>query len=209
MTLAEPQALYERALAGGPMRMRLDGGPALPFDVAPWLGPATAADEAVLEHAVAPVLDIGCGPGRHVGALARRGVDALGLDASPDAVGLARARHGATAVAGSVFDHVPGAGSWATALLLDGNIGIEGCPMRLLRRVLELLAPGGRVLVETSGPGRGTRVVQVRLEDDDDHSPAFPWALVGHDGLPAIARAVGLRRRRAWTHSGRWFAELA
>lgn len=209
MTLAEPQALYERALAGGPMRIRLDGGPALPFDVERWLGPPTAADEAVLDHAVGPVLDVGCGPGRHVGALARRGVEVLGLDASPDAVRLARDRHGATALAGSVFDEVPGAGRWATALLLDGNIGIEGCPLRLLRRVVELLAADGRVLVETGPPGRRTRVVQVRLEDDDDHSQTFPWALVSHDGLPPIARAVGLRPRRSWTYSARWFTELA
>jgi SAM-dependent methyltransferase len=208
MTVAEPQALYGRALAGGRTRIRLDGGPSLPFDVGPWLGPVTAADEALLDRAVGPVLDVGCGPGRHVGALLRRGVQALGIDASPDAVRLARARHGAPALLGSIFDHVPGAGRWATALLLDGNIGIGGCPERLLRRVTELLAPGGRVLVETRRPGSPTRVTQVRLEDDDDRTAAFPWALVGHDGLPEIAHPVGLRRRRAWSHSGRWFAEL-
>jgi SAM-dependent methyltransferase len=209
MTLAEPQALYGRALAGGPMRLRLDGGPAFPLDVDTWLGPVTAADEAVLDRAVGPVLDVGCGPGRHVGALAARGVHALGIDASPDAVRLARIRHGATALEGSVFGHVPGGGAWNCALLLDGNIGIEGDPVRLLRRVRELLAPGGTVLTETARPGRRTRVVHMRLEDEQDHSVSFPWALVGLDGLPTIARAAGLRVAAAWSHSDRWFAELA
>ena len=209
MTLAEPQVLYERALAGGCMRLRLDGGASLPLDVDTWLGPVTAADEAVLARAVGPVLDIGCGPGRHVGALAARGVHALGIDASPHAVRLARDRHGATVWHASVFGPVPAAGSWSCALLLDGNIGIGGSPVRLLRRVAELLAPGGRILVETARPGRATRVAQLRLEDDHDHSEPLPWALVGHDGLPAIARAVGLRCRQVWSHSGRWFAELA
>jgi SAM-dependent methyltransferase len=209
MTLAEPQALYERALAGEQMRIRVDGGPSFPLDVERWMGPVSAADDAVLDRAVGPVLDVGCGPGRHVGALARRGVHALGLDASPDAVRLARIQHGATALEGSIFAPVPAAGAWNSALLLDGNIGIEGDPVRLLRRVRELLAPGGRVLVETGRPGRQTRVVDLRLEDDRDHSDLFPWALVGHDGLPAIAAAARMRRRASWTHSGRWFAELS
>jgi SAM-dependent methyltransferase len=209
MTLAEPQALYGRAQSGGSMRLRLDGGPAFPLEVDRWLGPVTAADEAVLDRAVGPVLDVGCGPGRHVGALAARGVHALGIDASPDAVRLARVRSGALVLEGSVFGHVPAGGSWNCALLLDGNIGIEGDPVRLLRRVRDLLAPGGAVLVETGRPGRRTRVVHLRLEDEQDHSVSFPWAFVGLDGLPAIAHAAGLRVAEAWSHSGRWFAELA
>lgn len=36
------------------------------------------------------VLDVGCGPGRHALALARRGIDVLGVDASPEFVSLAR-----------------------------------------------------------------------------------------------------------------------
>jgi SAM-dependent methyltransferase len=46
------------------------------------------------------VLDVGCGPGRHALALARRGFDVVGVDLSPDFVGLARdaaAAHGLTA----------------------------------------------------------------------------------------------------------------
>jgi SAM-dependent methyltransferase len=36
------------------------------------------------------VLDVGCGPGRHSLALARRGLDVVGVDLSPDFVALAR-----------------------------------------------------------------------------------------------------------------------
>jgi SAM-dependent methyltransferase len=36
------------------------------------------------------VLDVGCGPGRHALALARRGVEVVGVDLSPDFVKLAR-----------------------------------------------------------------------------------------------------------------------
>ncbi|MCU1467710.1 MAG: Methyltransferase domain [Actinomycetia bacterium] len=36
------------------------------------------------------VLDAGCGPGRHALALARRGIEVVGVDASPDFIALAR-----------------------------------------------------------------------------------------------------------------------
>jgi SAM-dependent methyltransferase len=36
------------------------------------------------------VLDVGCGPGRHSLALARRGIEVLGIDLSPDFIALAR-----------------------------------------------------------------------------------------------------------------------
>jgi 2-polyprenyl-3-methyl-5-hydroxy-6-metoxy-1,4-benzoquinol methylase len=36
------------------------------------------------------VLDVGCGPGRHALALARRGIDVIGVDVSEDFVALAR-----------------------------------------------------------------------------------------------------------------------
>jgi len=43
------------------------------------------------------VLDVGCGPGRHALALARRGLEVVGIDLSDDFVALAR---GATAAEG-------------------------------------------------------------------------------------------------------------
>jgi SAM-dependent methyltransferase len=39
-----------------------------------------------------PVVDLGCGPGAHVLAFARRGYDVVGLDGSPRMVDVARAR---------------------------------------------------------------------------------------------------------------------
>jgi SAM-dependent methyltransferase len=179
-----------------------------PLPVARWLGPVTSADRSVLRRAVGPVLDIGCGPGRHVRALAGRGVLAIGLDISPEAVRVARAR-GTAVVHGSVFDRVPAAGAWRSALLLDGNVGIGGRPARLLRRVAGLLAPGGRLLVETDPPGAPTRAARARLETPGARSDWFGWALVGADGLPALVAAAGLRTEDAWASGGRWFAELS
>jgi SAM-dependent methyltransferase len=178
------------------------------LDLKRWACAVTPADDSVLARATGPVLDIGCGPGRHVRALARRGVLALGLDAAPEAVHMARAE-GAHVLEGSVFDHVPGAGRWQSALLLDGSVGIGGAPVRLLRRVRELLAPGGVVLVEGERPGAPTRVVQAHVELAGGRSAPFAWALVCTDDLAGLGRRAGLCRAHRWEVGGRWFAELA
>ncbi|MBO0769649.1 MAG: class I SAM-dependent methyltransferase, partial [Solirubrobacterales bacterium] len=136
-------ALYDRALAGDAARVNFDDGSEFPLPVRRYLGPIDAADERMLAGVQGPVLDVGCGPGRHLRALSRRGVFALGVDISEQAVRLA-CRDGARAVVADVFGELPG--SWQTALLLDGNIGIGGDPVRLLRRLAQLLHPTGVVL---------------------------------------------------------------
>jgi SAM-dependent methyltransferase len=206
--------LYGRLLAsaaasGEPAeaRVRLYGGGARKLPLRRWLGPVDAADRAVLAHAAAPVLDIGCGPGRHLAALAATGHDGLGLDLSPVAVRLARAR-GAEAILRSVFADVPRAGTWATALLLDGNIGIGGAPEALLARARALVAPGGSVLVETGPPAEPLRRIRVRLESRAAISPWFGWATTGALAIELPARAAGLEPLATVAAGGRWFVEL-
>lgn len=204
-----PDEAYELGLRDTrrPWRLVLDGVGVRPVHLQRWLDPPAPADETVLQRAAEPVLDVGCGPGRHVGELAARGVMALGVDASPMAVRLARAR-GAEVHEGSIFGRVPGPGTWGSALLLDGNLGIGGDPARLLRRVGELLVPGGSALVELDPPGSPTRRVRARLEGTHGRSAWFPWALVGTDGVHDLAARCSLRVMDAWEHAGRWFAEL-
>jgi SAM-dependent methyltransferase len=161
----------------------------------------------VLALATGPVLDVGCGPGRHVSALAARGVMALGLDITPSAVRLARTR-GVLVLERSVFDHLPGKGRWGSVLLLDGNIGIGGDAAALLARIVGLLRIGGRVLAEVEGPAPPSEQVTVRLEHLGRPGPWFRWARVGTDQLPALAEAAGLRVVDVWSGGGRWFARL-
>jgi len=170
-----------------------------------WVGPLTVADEAVLAHAVGPVLDVGCGPGRHVVALAGRGVLTLGIDITPAAIALAR-HAGAPVLERSIFDRVPGAGRWATALLLDGNLGIGGDPALLLTRVAALLRPGGSVLVELEAPGARRGPQLVRLTIDDDAGPWFRWTAVAMDDIEIVADASGFTVGDTWSVGGRWFA---
>jgi SAM-dependent methyltransferase len=201
-------SLYAEALAGDGASLvcRDEAGCVRRLPLARWLGRAGAVDERVLDRAVGPVLDVGCGPGRHVSSLARRGVLALGVDVSPVAVRLARAR-GAKAIERSIFDRLPGAGTWGSALVLDGNIGIGGRPDALLRRVADLLAPGGRILLELDPPGAGADTQRLRLESDGEASEWFAWARVSIDALAGPATAAGLVVTERWCDGGRWFAE--
>ena len=56
----------------------------------------------------------------------------------------------------------------------------------------ELLAPGGRVVVELARPGTGVRTRHVRLETGAAGSEPFAWTLVGTDAICAVAAAAGL-----------------
>ncbi|GLX17368.1 hypothetical protein Slala02_05930 [Streptomyces lavendulae subsp. lavendulae] len=204
---ADPYALALRA-GRGPLFLRRPDGWLLPLDVERWCAGTDAADESVLARCHGAVLDIGCGPGRLVAALAGRGHRALGIDVTPAAV-TRTARRGGTALCRSVFDPLPGERRWDTALLIDGNIGIGGDPAALLERTADLLAPGGRLVAEAA-PVEVDERCEVRLDDGRGTLGApFPWARVGLRALLGHAEAAGWRTVRSWTLAGRPFAELA
>jgi SAM-dependent methyltransferase len=208
--------VYEDGLRGdATVLVRFRDGTSRPLDVGRWHGPARGADGTLLSRVSGAALDIGCGPGRFVAALAKVGVLALGIDIAPAAVGLTR-RAGGRALQLSVFDEIPGAGHWDVAVLADGNIGIGGDPVRLLRRVTELLSADGRVLVELDRPGFGVSTGPVRLEAAEGAVGAwFDWAHVAADEVQNISTAAGLRVVEEWTapdfptQTPRWFAALA
>lgn len=197
-----------RCGAGARHYARLRDGTAVPLPLDRYLGPADTTDEQLLDGIAGPVLDVGCGPGRHLRALADRGVFALGVDLSPVAVELAIG-HGARAIVGDIFDEIPGGGRWRSALLLDGSIGIGGSPVRLLGRLGALLAPDGELLVELEAPGAPTCSTEARLESGRVVSAWFPWARVAAPAIEPVARAGGFEARTVWPLAGRWFARLA
>lgn len=187
--------------------LRTTDGAVLGVDTERWLGDPPPEEEHVLDLAQGPVLDVGCGPGRHVLALARRGVVALGVDVTPAVVALARER-GAAVLERSIFGHLPGRGRWGAALLLDGNLGIGGDVAALLSRLAGLLRPGGRVLAELERPSAPPAAMRVRLEHEGHAGPWFGWVRVGMDDLGDLAAGAGFEVVNTWTAGGRWFARL-
>ena len=211
LTTIDALTVYEDALLGAP-----EGGGALhavgedgwrrALPLGRWLGTPDRAEETVLDRAVGPVLDVGCGVGRHVVALRGRGVRAVGVEISPVAAAIARER-GAEVIQASAFEH-PVTSEWQTILLLDGNIGIGGDATRLLRRAASLLQPRGAVLVELEPPATAPRAQRVRLEGARATSNWMPWHFVGCEEIDGLAAAAGFAVADRWSAGGRWFAQL-
>lgn len=125
-------------------------------------------------------------------ALQSRGIQALGVDSDPEVLAHAAAR-GAVVVKADVFGALPGEGTWATALLLDGSVGIGADPERLLGRVRSLVAADGCALVELDPPGTGLRTDRFRIEGPRRASDWFSWSTVSVGAVHTIARASGWR----------------
>jgi SAM-dependent methyltransferase len=191
-----------------PARLCTTDGRVLDLPSHRWFAAAGAAEQRALDHVEGPVLDVGCGPGRHLVALAERKVFALGIDTCRPFLDVARTR-GVNVLERSVFDRVPGAGRWRSALLFDGNIGIGGDPVALLGRVLELVCDDARIVVEIEPDDTEHEVLVVRAETDLDVGPWFHWTTVDQARLMSIAATVGVEVLDVWDREHRRFAVLA
>ncbi|MEW1699740.1 class I SAM-dependent methyltransferase [Streptomyces sp. NPDC093249] len=192
----------------GPLFLRRDDGWLLPLEVERWCEAPDAADRSVLDRCHGTVLDIGCGPGRLVAALAAEGRRALGIDISPEAVTRTELL-GGTALCRSVFDPLPAEGRWDTVLLIDGNAGIGGDPAALLCRLRRVTSRTGLVLAECAPVDVDERC-EVRVDDGRGGlGTPFPWARVGVRALSALAAGAGWSVSETWTVTGRPFLALA
>lgn len=199
--------LYAETLRGRrDIRVEYDDGRSTDLPIDRWLN-LRDGDETLLSRCAGPTLDVGCGPGRFVTELAARGHVALGIDVTPAAVALTT-RSGGSALLRDVFEPVPGTGRWQTVLLADGNLGIGGAPVQLLRRTGVLLAGTGQVIVEVEPPGTGVRQVRARLCSTEGRGEWFDWAAVGWDALQETATSAGFRITDHWTEGDRWLATL-
>jgi SAM-dependent methyltransferase len=200
---ADSNLLYLRDARGDGQRHRVT------MDVARWNADADDADLTLLRSVTGPVLDIGSGPGRMVRAAMNLGLDALGIDVSPTAVEVARGLGGAF-LQRSIFDRLPGEGTWQTALLVDGNVGIGGDVAVLVARCRDLLADSGEIVVELhEDPRHEDRYTAEVVDSLGRTSASFGWAEIGRDRLAMLLPALSLHMIQSWEIRERSFARLA
>jgi SAM-dependent methyltransferase len=134
-------------------------------------------------------LDLGCGRGRYTPELARRGWEAVGIDAVPSAIEAAQrqASDAVTYVVGDVTDPPEGLGTFDFFLDIGCIGGLALAPRRAAgRAVTRLASPEATLLLLTFGPNRMPfldGVSQVEVEE------TFPdWDLISVDA----AQTAGL-----------------
>lgn len=222
MSICSPVAEQPRGSFRDIFELALDGhactaiveGVAVELPLHSWRDAASDDHHRLLDHCRGSTLDVGCGPGRLVLALTERGHEAVGIDIVPGAVQQTRRRGGQAFVA-DVFElnlaqHAWDEGrTWNTVLLADGNIGIGGDPVRLLRRVRELLDPSaGRVVVDVAVPGTGLRSAWAELSCAGHLSSPFRWAEVGAESIGRLAWQAGFAQTTVHQSGDRWWAVL-
>jgi len=123
----------------------------------------------------ARVLDVGCGPGRHALALARRGMEVVGVDRSPVFVALARDAAAAEAVTATFVQldvrELAYDGEFDAAICLcQGGFGLLGGRDEpdVFGRIARAIVPGGRLALTACSSAFAVRF----LEDGETYDVA-------------------------------------
>ena len=160
------------------------------------------------------ILDVGCGAGRLALELQRRGRDVVAIDSSPLAVEVAR-EWGVEQAHVLRFENLDDRfGAFDTIAMYGNNFGLFGSRAQsrtLLRRLLRLTTPRGRIVASSLDPtasddpvhleyharnasrGRMRGQVRIRVRHRDIASPWFDYLLASRDEMSALADAGGWR----------------
>ena len=125
-----------------------------------------------------PVLDLGAGRGHFLQALRERGIEGRGVDQSPVAVEVCRAS-GFEIDQADVFDFLEGAGPTVGAFAAHLVEHLEPLAVeRLIKRLAEVIQPGGRVVLVTPN-ARDLRTLTYVFWLDPTHVRFYPTELLG------------------------------
>jgi len=165
-----------------------------------------------LRFARGKVLDIGCGAGRHALYLQEKGLDVLGVDASPLAIKICKLRGLRKTKLLSITQLTRSLGTFDTMLMLGNNFGLFGSFGRarwLLKRFYRMTSDEARIIAETRDPygtddpchlayhklnrkrGRMSGQLRIRIRYKTYATPWFDYLLVSKDEMRAILDGTG------------------
>jgi hypothetical protein len=165
-----------------------------------------------LRFARGKVLDIGCGAGRHAFYLQEKGLDVLGVDASPLAIKICKLRGLRKTKLLSITQLTRSLGTFDTMLMLGNNFGLFGSFGRarwLLKRFYRMTSDEARIIAETRDPygtddpchlayhklnrkrGRMSGQLRIRIRYKTYATPWFDYLLVSKDEMRAILDGTG------------------
>lgn len=154
------------------------------------------------------VLDIGCGPGRVLGVLARRGLKCIGLDRSRVSIGLAARRFGSPGVVGDNL-RLPFVDGCADVVISDGVIHHTDDPRAALSENCRVLKPWGRMYLAVYKPaGRYPWLYKypgALIRTGLRYCWTRPLAIVFAQAPYFLIHFVRSRGRRTWAGAGNLF----
>ncbi len=145
---------YEDVMNGGPGELTIerDDGSIDEMSVAGYFEPFETwapFEQQAIALARGRVLDIGCGPGRHLLYLQEKGHEVVGIDNSPIACEVARKRGARDTRAIELEEIGPELGMFDTVLMLGNNFGLVGDPPGLKRflNVLDVMTSPDALII--------------------------------------------------------------
>jgi SAM-dependent methyltransferase len=172
-------------------------------------------EQRAVEFARGRVLDIGCGAGRHGLYLQQQGCDVTGIDVSPGAIKVCKARGLKKALTRPVSDidkFAPAA--FDTVIMLGNNFGLFGNALharRLLKKLRRITSPDARIIAGTRNPyatadpnhlayhrrnrqrGRMPGQIRMRIRFERAISPWFDYLFVSPDEMTRLLQNTDWR----------------
>ena len=179
--------------------------------------------ESLERHAHGRVLDIGCNAGRHALYLQQNELEVVGVDVSPLAIAVAKARGVRKADVLSIDELPAGLGTFDTILMLGNNFGLFASAAkgrRLLRRFKMFTRPGATLIAEsldvytTKDPdhlryqaanrerGRMSGQIRMRARYKRFVTPWFDYLMVSPEEMAALVDGTGWRVTKQYGGAG-------